>query len=111
MSAASMFLQPASLSCWLITLFVLCFRPAVAQPALTARDLRCEYLMNPLGIDERTPRLSWTLQSGERAERQTAYQVLVASSEERLRANRGELWDSGRVAGSQTAQVVYGGKK
>jgi len=30
---------------------------------LSAADLRCEYLENPLGIDIQKPRLSWKLDS------------------------------------------------
>ena len=36
---------------------------AARARALRADDLRCEYLVNPLGIDARAPRLSWTLQA------------------------------------------------
>ena len=43
-------------------------------------DLRCEYLREPLGVDSRQPRLSWIINSDRRGERQTAYQVLVAST-------------------------------
>ena len=58
----------------------------------------------------RAPRLSWTLQSDRRGQRQTAYQVLVASSPELLGKQQGDLWDSGRVASDETAQVAYAGK-
>ena len=62
---------------------------ASAQAAVAVGELRCEYLTNPLGIDARQPRLSWILTSDERGERQTAYQVLVASSTpEKLDARR-----------------------
>ena len=44
-----------------------------------------------------------------RGARQTAYQVLVASSPEKLAADQGDLWDSGRVATDQSTQVVYAG--
>jgi alpha-L-rhamnosidase len=47
---------------------------------MTVERLRCEYQNDPLGIDVVKPRLSWIVQSDERAQRQTAYQVLVASS-------------------------------
>ncbi|PYT31517.1 MAG: hypothetical protein DMG57_04900, partial [Acidobacteria bacterium] len=76
-------------------------------------DLRCEYLSNPLGIDVARPRLSWVLESAGSADRglkQSAYRILVASSEEALRAATGDLWDSGKVASDQSTQVVYGGK-
>lgn len=71
--------------------------------------LRCEYLSNPLGIDLREPRLSWTLQAERRGCRQSAYQVLVSRGEDRLRAGEGDLWDTGKVAGSRSAHVVYEG--
>ena len=80
---------------------------------LTAGELRCEYLRDPLGVDESTfggPRLSWTLTSDRRAERQTAYRVLVASSEALLARDEGDLWDSGKVDGAATCQVEYRGK-
>jgi len=72
--------------------------------------LRCEYRVNPLGIDELQPGLGWIVESSERGQRQTAYQILVASNVERLGKNRGNLWDSGRVASGETTGVVYGGK-
>lgn len=72
--------------------------------------LRCEYLVNPRGLDTPQPRLSWRLQSLERGEKETGFQVLVASTWENLRANRGDLWDSGRVDSDQSIQVEYGGK-
>jgi alpha-L-rhamnosidase len=78
--------------------------------ALRPTELRCEYLVNPLGIDERAPRLSWTLESEVRAQRQTAYQVLVATSSAALGRGEGDLWDSGRVESDETASVVYAGK-
>ena len=40
---------------------------------------------------------------------QSAYQILVASSEEKLNANIGDKWDSGKVASDQSVNVVYEG--
>jgi len=79
--------------------------------AVTVDRLRCEYAVNPLGIDVRRPRLSWVIRSGRRGEVQTAYQVLVASSEANLKANKGDLWDSGKVESDQSCHVVYAGKE
>ena len=48
-----------------------------------AEQLRCEYRVNPLGVDVPAPRLSWIMVSGEadrRGVRQTAYRILVAST-------------------------------
>lgn len=58
------------------------FPASAAAPAVT--DLRCEYQANPFGIDVTKPRLSWLIQSERRGERQTAYQILVASTPELL---------------------------
>ena len=77
---------------------------------LCAVGLRCEYNLNPLGIDTPRPRLSWIVQSDERGQRQTAYRVLVASSPEVLAQDRGDLWDSGRVASDCSVQVEYAGR-
>src|SRR5262249_55229910 len=65
--------------------------------ALPPTSLRCEHLVNPPGIDVREPRLGWELQSNERAQKQTAYHLLVASTADNLKADRGDLWDSGEV--------------
>src|SRR5437660_1455495 len=72
--------------------------------------LRCEYRSNPIGIDAAKPRLSWTLESSRRGERQTAYQVLVCEDEQDLKTDHGGLWDSGKIHSDQTAQIVYAGK-
>ncbi|MFX0135220.1 MAG: alpha-L-rhamnosidase, partial [Candidatus Hodarchaeota archaeon] len=73
--------------------------------------LRCEYLINPLGIDVVKPRLSWILESNKRNQKQTAYHILVAESEEILDGNKGNLWDSGKVISDQTAHIIYNGKE
>jgi alpha-L-rhamnosidase len=80
------------------------------EPPLLATALRCEYLVNPLGLDEKRPRLSWVVESLRRGQRQTAYRVLVASDEALLKRDRGDLWDSGKVAGGETTAVAYSGK-
>jgi len=76
---------------------------------LSPTNQRCEYLTNSLGIDVRQPRLFWTLQAEQRGRRQSAYQILVSSSEDRLRSGDGDLWDSGKVASSQSTHVIYQG--
>jgi hypothetical protein len=72
-------------------------------------DLRTDNVSNPLGIDNREPRLGWTLHSKVNGERQTAYQVIVASSAGRVRSGAADVWDSGRVASDESVDVAYGG--
>jgi len=71
---------------------------------------RCEYLVDPLAVDTLEPRLSWQIESNSRDARQTAYQIIVASSAAVLATNRGDLWDTGKVASNQTIQIAYQGK-
>ena len=80
-----------------------------AGAATTVGELRCEHLTDPLGIDSVRPNLSWVMLSSERAQKQTAFQVLVASAPSKLEANQADLWDSGRVATDETVQAPYGG--
>ncbi|HEY3285328.1 MAG TPA: family 78 glycoside hydrolase catalytic domain [Armatimonadota bacterium] len=79
-------------------------------PSLTVKRLRCELTVNPLGIDVRQPGLSWELESSRRAERQSAYQVIVSSTPELLKANQGDLWDSGKVLSRETVGITYQGR-
>ncbi|MFN3409282.1 MAG: hypothetical protein ACK45B_09840, partial [Limisphaerales bacterium] len=81
---------------------------AGAPPAPS--KLRVEYLLEPLGLDVPQPRLSWIGTATHRGARQTAYQVLVASSREQLATGRGDLWDSGRVRSAESLNIVYRGK-
>lgn len=73
-------------------------------------DLRADYRDNPLGVDDPAPRLSWVLASPERGQVQSAYQILVATSPERLGRDQGDLWDSGKVASAQQNQIAYAGQ-
>jgi len=82
---------------------------SVVASAAGVTNLRCEYLTNPIGIDAPRPRLGWVIESDRRGERQTGYQVLVASTAELLARDEGDLWDSGKVASDQSIQVEYGG--
>ena len=78
---------------------------AVATPV----DLRCEYLENPLGIDRAAPQLSWQSDNTERNWTQAAYQVLVSSSLDRLRAGIADVWDSGKAESTESVGIVYRG--
>ena len=78
--------------------------------AIDVEQLRCEYQVNPLGIDVVSPHLSWVLASSKRGEFQQAYRVLVATSEALLAKGKGDMWDSGQTTSDQSIHVVYQGK-
>src|SRR5258708_4306584 len=71
--------------------------------------LKCDSLVNPLGIDSRAPMLSWQLQDSRMGARQTAYEIQVASSGALLGAGKPYVWDSGRIESDQSAGVHYAG--
>ncbi len=52
-------------------------RTAVAGSSVSVKELRCEYRVNPLGIDVVRPRLNWILQSSQRGQKQTACCVIM----------------------------------
>lgn len=82
---------------------------ALAEPG-PASNLTCEYLTNPLGMDEPLPRLAWQVNDPRRGARQTAYQVLVATDSGLLSPGKTDVWDSGKVDSGRSIQVVYAGK-
>lgn len=94
---------------WIIFFFPFVVLGAVSNMTIT--NLHCDYLTNPLGIDDFKPRLSWVLESGERGQRQTAYQIVVASSPELLAKSQGDHWDTGRIASNESLDMAYGGAR
>lgn len=74
-------------------------------------DLRCEDLVDPVGMDAASARLSWRLPPGERGRAQTAYRILAASTREDLDQDRGSLLDTRKVFSIQSHLVPYTGHR
>ena len=94
--------------CIAFCLLMLLLGPLHSQ-LLEIRNLQCEYLSNPLGIDSQDPQLSWNTTSADRNSIQTAYRILVADDPELLKKNIGNIWDSKKVLSDQSIQVLYAG--
>ena len=113
-----------------VRFFCLLFAPCLLYPlaaratGLTPDGLRCEYAASPMGLEmappgdysasaegvvSARPRVSWRLKSDERAQKQTAYEINVASSPDKLRSGASDIWNTGRVASGQSVLVEYGG--
>ena len=93
-----------------IKILVVLLFPALAWSSdLRPQRLKCEYQIDPLGIDAANPRLSWVLESEERGQRQTAYQIIVTALPQAA-GNSDVLWDTGKVASDETIQIEYAGK-
>ena len=82
---------------------------APAKTIISTSHLECDYLTQPIGIDDLHPRLSWQMESTRTGARQTAYQIAVASSPEMLRQGHPDIWDSGRVKSDISVGIPYGG--
>lgn len=89
--------------CLVFTTLTLC-------AAMAPSRLETEARVNPVGIDSSKPRLGWTLKSDGNGARQSAYQILVASSTAALIPGSADLWDSGRIVSSRQNWVEYAGK-
>jgi alpha-L-rhamnosidase len=94
---------------------IVVFRALTALMVLSATasavpvHLRCEYLANPLGIDRAAPHLSWQSDDSERNWKQAAYDILVASSPDRLLTGNADVWDSGRKDSAESVDIAYAG--
>jgi alpha-L-rhamnosidase len=75
---------------------------------LGVENLRVEFTVDPLGVDEPRPRFSWVPIHGKRNQVQKAYRIIVASSMEHALKGVGDVWDSG-VVESDSNIVEYGG--
>ena len=84
--------------------------PSPDSKGIRPVKLTCEYLENPSVVDVRAPRLSWInmANDSERGQKQTAWQVRVATSKSGLTAP--DLWDSDKVLSDQSSRVEYSGK-
>jgi len=71
--------------------------------------LRCEHLVNPLGIDKQHPRLQWMLWDKRQGAKQSAYQIQVGTDSLSVLGSQGNIWDSGKVEQANML-VTYAGK-
>ena len=86
---------------------------AQTHAAVTPTALQCNGMVNPIGVDTPNPALSWQLdydQPTARGIKQTACQILVASSPELLAQDQGDLWDSGKINSDSSIDIAYAGK-
>ncbi len=82
----------------------------MVHASVSIGSMRCEMLNNPVGIDTEFPRISWRISSQDRGVTQLSYQILVASSLQKLNAGDGDVWNSGIVKSEQSQWITYAGK-
>lgn len=90
----------------MICSYAVVFPQEICSPA----NLRCEYLVNPLGIDSPAPRLSWLINDTRQGAIQTSYRIVAGTDSASVSNGSGSLWDSGKVD-SDRMLVTYSGKE
>jgi hypothetical protein len=73
-----------------------------ARLGISPKALKCD-------VSSGIPVFSWEIKTT-RPQGQSAYQIIVASSEKILDSNVGDLWDSGKVESNNSSEISYGGK-
>uniref|UniRef100_UPI0035CA887D glycoside hydrolase family 78 protein n=1 Tax=uncultured Amnibacterium sp. TaxID=1631851 RepID=UPI0035CA887D len=68
---------------------------------LRVTELKTERLEEPLAVDVARPAFGWRMESDARGARQTAYRVVVSAGD-------AVVWDSGRVPGDRSQEVLLG---
>lgn len=84
---------------YLVTALACCaLQPTLAQKQEECKpvNLHCDHLINPLGIDNANPRLSWMLDDARQGARQTAYQIIVSTDSLKANNENGEIWNWGK---------------
>ena len=82
---------------------------SASRGTLTVSRLRWDGRDRPLGYIQFEPRVSWVASTAKRGQKQTAYQILVASDPARLKPGAADVWDSKKVVSAESINVRYGG--
>jgi hypothetical protein len=92
-------------------LFVLLLIPFLLQAANAPTGLLCDLLEHPeeTVITTVTPEFGWIYNPSFRNDSQTAYRIIVASTQTLASQGTGDLWDSGVVSNSASINVPYAG--
>lgn len=76
---------------------------------LRVQELSCEHMINPVGIDVTSPRLSWIMMADGRNNLQAAYSIRVATDPSFR--SKSLVWNTGRVASDASVLLPYAGKE
>ncbi len=94
---------------WIV--FLLLAMVSVSEALVAAcktGNLRCEYLVSPIGIDASHPRLSWLMIDGKKDAGQSAFQVIVGTDSVKVSDGIGDKWTTGKIKSDQML-ITYNG--
>lgn len=95
----------------MVLLYSVCSRELKAQSERSGcmpADLKCEYLVSPIGIDRQTPRFTWRLNDDRDGAKQTAYKIALGKDSAALAKGRKIIWQEKKADGA--AMASYKGK-
>lgn len=72
-------------------------------------NLKCEHLVNPIGIDNPNPRLSWMMDDNRKGAIQLAYRIIVGTDSLQLKSKMNVQWDTEKV-NSGNSLITYKGR-
>ncbi|TNJ44985.1 family 78 glycoside hydrolase catalytic domain [Tamlana fucoidanivorans] len=87
-----------------------CMQVSTSRSQINFETLLVDNKQNPSTIESEQPTFSWVVNADGFNKSQSAYQILVASLEEKLNENDADIWNSNNVKSDQTAFVRYKGK-
>ncbi|MDN5346351.1 MAG: alpha-L-rhamnosidase, partial [Petrotoga sp.] len=77
---------------------------------IDVRNMYTTYAINPLALKDTRPRLSWVVETSERRKKQSAYRVLVSSSQQLIEQDEGNIWDTHKIE-SEDNYCYYSGEE
>ena len=88
-----------------------CNQVSTSKTSITFEKLTVNSKENPLTLESNQPLFSWVVNVEGFNKSQSAFHVLVASSEEKLNEENADLWNSDKVKSDKSAYVKYQGKE
>jgi alpha-L-rhamnosidase len=89
-----------------ITLFLSIFNTFCQS----ATQLKLDEMSNPLGFENLKPNFSWEIKPNGKSTKQTAYQIIVSSTEDNLKKDLGDIWNSNKTKGTASTKIEFKGK-
>ena len=92
-------------------LLILCFSFGCSEGPYKCNtaNLKCEYIVNPVGIDNLHPRFTWRMSDDRPGAEQTAWQLFVGTDSAEVANQNGNVWNSGKIKSGQNL-VRYEGE-
>lgn len=89
----------------ILTLLFSCKKSTETKP----QSLTVEQKNEPIGIAAKKPQFGWLIQTDDQGYEQSAWQIQVASSKEKLDEGTADVWDSEKVTSSEQQFIPYEG--